>query len=358
MAPQHSECSRSSAWGKPQKNPDLHELHSFREDHDCRLINRLPLRDLKNSGTVFSSRFPHDLMTSFRIDPAALVHTLGPEGTFSDQAARVFQPLQEQVRYSRTFAEALFQVSANPDAMAVVPIENSVAGTVSQVQDSLVSEDLVILSEVNLPIGYSLLASAELEKIQTLYAHPQALEQSSGFVTRQLPGARPSFTYSNIDSGIRFLEQVENSKDPVAALVPASFALKHPQFLSAADIQDYKNNTTRFLLVQKRGKDRRNDFSKTKTALYVEFQEDRPGLLYRMLSVFNLFGVNLCRLESRPSKTTPWMYVFYVDFYNLPETEACLEVLKTSRFSFKILGSYDVKKYQSFPDFEGEPIDS
>ncbi|MEC9230712.1 MAG: prephenate dehydratase, partial [SAR324 cluster bacterium] len=119
-------------------------------------------------------------------------------------------------------------------------------------------------------------------------------------------------------------------------------AMKHPQYLFAENIQDFKNNTTRFLLVKSRGELQDYDFTREKTALFVEFQEDRPGLLYKMLSVFNLFGINLCRLESRPSKTTPWMYVFYVDFYNIPESQACLDVLKTSMFNYHILGSYDV----------------
>ena len=82
------------------------------------------------------------------------IFTLGPEGTFSDEAARVFQNKPDLLRYSSTFAEALLQVSQNLKSSAVVPIENSVAGTVAQVQDALVSMDLVILGEVSLPITY------------------------------------------------------------------------------------------------------------------------------------------------------------------------------------------------------------
>ena len=204
------------------------------------------------------------------------------------------------------------------------------------------SLDLVILGEVSLPITYSLLASADPKDIKNCFTHSQAFEQTSRWSAKNLPQVSPQFTRSNIDSGLQFLEKVEQGDESVAAIVPVSFAMKHPQYLFAENIQDFKNNTTRFLLVKSRGELQDYDFTRKKTALFVEFQEDRPGLLYKMLSVFNLFGINLCRLESRPSKTTPWMYVFYVDFYNIPGSQACLDVLKTSMFNYHILGSYDV----------------
>ena len=91
------------------------------------------------------------------LDPVTAVYTLGPEGTFSDEAARLFQHQPDLIRYSSTFAEALLEVRQDPLQAAVVPIENSVAGTVAQVQDALVSMDLEILAEVSLPITYSLL---------------------------------------------------------------------------------------------------------------------------------------------------------------------------------------------------------
>ena len=224
------------------------------------------------------------------------IFTLGPEGTFSDEAARVFQNKPDLLRYSSTFAEALLQVSQNPKSAAVVPIENSVAGTVAQVQDALVSMDLVILGEVSLPITYSLLASADPKEIKNCYTHSQAFEQTSRWSAKNLPQVSPQFTRSNIDSGLQFLEKVEQGDESVAAIVPVSFAMKHPQHLFAENIQDFKNNTTRFLLVKSRGELQDYDFTRKKTALFVEFQEDRPGLLYKMLSVFNLFGLSLIHI--------------------------------------------------------------
>ena len=269
------------------------------------------------------------------------IFTLGPQGTFSDEATKKVLTSGVSVIYTGTFVEALLKVTENPEAVAVVPVENSVAGTVAQVQDSLVSNDLVILGEINLLIEYALLANAELEQIKYCFAHPQALEQCSGYLSKNMRQAESKLTRSNVDSGIQFLEGIDSGSTPLAAIVPVSFAEDKSQWKYDSGIQDYQNNTTRFLVVRARQAKEQLDFSCKKTSLYVEFQDDRSGLLYQLLSVFNLFQINLCRLESRPAKDTPWAYVFYVDFYNSTETEACLEVLRFSNFRFKVLGSYD-----------------
>ena len=275
-------------------------------------------------------------------DNYSQIFTLGPEGTFSDEAAKKICGNGVIVTYTGTFAEALFRVTKDPDSVAVVPIENSVAGTVAQVQDSLVSNKLVILGEMNLLIEYSLIANVAPEDVKLCYAHPQALEQSIKFLSKNLTDSQNQLTRSNVDSGIQFLQAINSDKGALAAIVPASFADSYPEWKVATGIQDYHNNTTRFLVVRPSQENEEHDFSRKKTSLYVEFQEDRSGLLYELLSVFNLFQINLCRLESRPAKDTPWAYVFYVDFYNTEHIEACLDVMRVTKFNFKVLGSYDL----------------
>ena len=277
-----------------------------------------------------------------QLDNCSQIITLGPKGTFSDEAAQKIRGEGVIVTYTSTFAEALFRVTEEPDSVAVVPIENSVAGTVAQVQDSLVNNKLVILGEINLLIEYSLLANVALEKVKLCYAHPQALEQSSKFLSKNLTASQNQLTRSNVDSGIQFLEAIKSDKKALAAIVPASFADSYPEWKVASGIQDYHNNTTRFLIVRTRRENEEHDFLRKKTSLYVEFQEDRSGLLYELLSVFNLFQINLCRLESRPAKDTPWAYVFYVDFYNTEHTKACLDAMQVTKFNYKVIGSYDL----------------
>ena len=277
-----------------------------------------------------------------QLNNSSQIFTLGPEGTFSDEAAQKICGDGVVITYTGTFAEALFRVTEDPDSVAVVPIENSVAGTVAQVQDSLVSNKLVILGEINLLIEYSMLANDTLEDVKLCFAHPQALEQSSKFLSTNLTEPQNQLTRSNVDSGIQFLQAINSDKGALAAIVPASFADSYPEWKVASGIQDYHNNTTRFLVVRPRQENEEYDFSRKKTSLYVEFKEDRSGLLYKLLSVFNLFQINLCRLESRPAKDTPWAYVFYVDFYNTEHSEACLDVMRVTKFNYKVLGSYDL----------------
>lgn len=277
-----------------------------------------------------------------QLDNCSQIITLGPKGTFSDEAAQKICGEGIIVSYTGTFAEALFRVTEEQDSVAVVPIENSVAGTVAQVQDSLVNNKLVILGEINLLIDYSLLANVAPENVKLCYAHPQALEQSSKFLSKNLTASQNQLTRSNVDSGIQFLEAIKSDKKALAAIVPASFADSYPEWKVASGIQDYHNNTTRFLIVRPRRDNEEHDFLRKKTSLYVEFQEDRSGLLYELLSVFNLFQINLCRLESRPAKDTPWAYVFYVDFYNTEHTKACLDAMQVTKFNYKVIGSYDL----------------
>ena len=116
---------------------------------------------------------------------------------------------------------------------------------------------------------------------------------------------------------------------------------EYQDFVVAKNIQDYANNTTRFVVVRKREDKEQLDFRKRKTSLFIEFETDRAGLLYEMLSIFNAYRINLCRLESRPSKRVPWSYVFFVDLYNNQESQRCLNDLEQAGFRAKILGCYN-----------------
>ena len=224
--------------------------------------------------------------------------------------------------------------------MAVVPIENSVAGTVTQIQDALVTEELIILDEFPMRIRYALLANAPLQQVTQFFAHEQAYGQTLQYTARHLCSADHIYTRSNTDSATQFLSTKEQLT-PQAAIVPINLVEEHQDFVVAQDIQDYPNNTTRFVVVRKREDREQLDFRKRKTSLFIEFETDRAGLLYEMLSIFNAYRINLCRLESRPSKRIPWSYVFFVDLYNSQESQRCLSDLEQAGFRAKILGCYD-----------------
>ena len=268
------------------------------------------------------------------------VFTLGPAGTFSDQAARQVCSNFDAIHYTKNFNEAIVRVSETPNSVAVVPIENSVAGTVTQIQDALVTEELIILDEFPMRIRYALLANAPLQQVTQFFAHEQAYGQTLQYTARHLCSADHIYTRSNTDSATQFFSTSEQ-RIPQAAIVPINLVEEHQDFVVAQDIQDYPNNTTRFVVVRKREDQEQLDFMQRKTSLFIEFETDRAGLLYEMLSIFNAYRINLCRLESRPSKRIPWSYVFFVDLYNNQESQRCLSDLEHSGFRAKILGCYD-----------------
>ncbi len=282
---------------------------------------------------------------------------LGPEGTYSDVAARRLLahlgapdlPLE----YTRTIPEVFDRAEADPDAWGITPIENSDIGTVVQAQDSLVRHAVTVVWEVSLRIRFSAVSRVPAEAVQTLYTHPVAYDQCSQFVASRLPQAKVVFTESNAASGLRFLEAGggaaggEASPVPVAAIVPEEFGAAHARWLLQAGVQNFANNTTRFLAVRRRSvrmeatQGEAFDFSRRKTALFIEPSEDRPGLLYRLLSIFNTYNLNLCRLESRPDRIKPWNYVFFIDFNNAPGSAQCIADLHRTGHRITVLGSFD-----------------
>ena len=268
------------------------------------------------------------------------VFTLGPPGTFSDQASKQVCSNFEAIQLTKNFNEAIVRVAKTHHSVAVVPIENSVAGTVTQIQDALVTEELIILDELPMRIRYALLANAPLQQVTQFFAHEQAYGQTLQYTARHLCSADHIYTRSNTDSAEQFFLTREQQISQ-AAIVPINLVEKHQDFVVAQNIQDYPNNTTRFVVVRKREDKEKLDFRKQKTSLFIEFETDRAGLLYEMLSIFNAYRINLCRLESRPSKRIPWSYVFFVDLYNNQESQQCLSDLNQAGFRAKILGCYD-----------------
>jgi prephenate dehydratase len=271
------------------------------------------------------------------------LYALGPAGTYSDVAARKLRAHLKlpdvPIVYTRTLPEVFDRAEADAEAWGVAPIENSDAGTVLQAQDRLVRHTLTAVWEVSLPIRFSALSRVPAGEARTLFVHPVAFEQCSVFVAARLPHAQVTFVDSNAAAGVRYLEAAHG--DPVAAIVPADFALAHPRHLLQADVQNFANNTTRFLALRRRVEPERFDFTRRKTALFIEPKEDRPGLLYSLLSVFNRYSLNLCRLESRPDRVAPWQYVFFIDITNGPGSAQCIEDLKATGHRITVLGSFD-----------------
>lgn len=276
--------------------------------------------------------------------PITKIYALGPEGTFSDHAARRAQQhfasqhgVRPELVYTRTIPEALEHASRDPGTCAVAPIENSEAGPVLATQDNLARFGLNVAWEINLQVRFTLLANAPLSQITRVYVHPVAQQQCDIFLAARLPNPEISHTRSNVDSAERWAAAPNEAS---AAIVPWDLAPPREPAVVIADIQNDQQNTTRFVVAMTTSA-LSPDFSRSKTSLLIEPDADRPGLLFEILSVFKKYDINLCRIESRPARTRPWAYVFYLDITNNGRAEQAVSELRTHPWQTVLLGTYD-----------------
>ncbi len=278
--------------------------------------------------------------------PVERIYTLGPEGTFSERAA-------ERVRahvaaaggpparliYTPTIPEALARAAADPASLAVAPLENSDSGTVVVTQDGLARGPLRIEWQVDVRVRYAILAGGPLDEVRSLYAHPLAHAQCDLYLAERLPGAAVTFTGSNAESGRRLLAEGTRAS---AAIVPLEYAARHAPLVRAEDVQNAPDNRTRFVAARALASARPPDFSRPLASLAVDPGENRPGVLWEILGAFAARAINLRRVESRPARTGPWAYVFYLDLENNGATEGALEALRARGHGVRLLGTYDL----------------
>lgn len=261
---------------------------------------------------------------------------LGPEGTWTHQAA--IKKFGHSVGYSPqpNFAEVFDQVGRRRADYGVVPIENSTEGAVSHTLDLFVDSPLKICAQVVLRIENGLMAAIPREHIRTLYSHPQVFGQCRNWILKHFPEA----DLVEVSSTTRAAALArEKAAEGAAALGGPLAAELHDLELLEACIQDSATNTTRFLVIGEKtcpptGHDR--------TSLLFSIS-DQPGSLVRALQAFEHFDINMSKIESRPSKRKDWEYVFYVDLAGHCEdakVRDALAEIKKHCSQVKLLGSY------------------
>lgn len=261
---------------------------------------------------------------------------LGPEGTWTHQAA--IKKFGHSVHYSpqANFADVFDQVARRKADYGVVPIENSTEGAVSHTLDLFVDSPLRICAQILLRIDNCLMASIPREQIKTLYSHPQVFGQCRQWLHRNFPEAG-IIEVSSTTAAAQLARQ--NAGAGAAALGgPLAAELNSLEILEHS-IQDRATNTTRFLVIGEKtcpptGRDR--------TSILFAIH-DRPGSLVRALQAFDQFHVNMSKIESRPSKQKDWEYIFYVDLAghcDEPVVRDALGELEKHCSLVKLLGSY------------------
>jgi prephenate dehydratase len=267
------------------------------------------------------------------------VSLLGPRGTFSEEAALKFFKDPEMIY--RGDIEAIFEDVLSGEAEnGLVPIENSLEGSVGVTLDLLLKKDVKIRGEVVIDVRHSLMAlpGASLNDLREVISHPHALAQCRGFI--KMHGLKTK-NYPSTAGAARDL--AEKRLQGVAAIAPERAARLYGLQIIERDIQDEDFNQTRFLVIALEdspvtGRD--------KTSVIFALSH-RPGSLYEALWPFARAGINLTKIESRPSRKALGDYVFYLDFEGHRRDKDVAEVLSQlrSRVTFlKVLGSYPAAK--------------
>ena len=259
---------------------------------------------------------------------------LGPEATFTHQAA--IRRFGSSLRYSpqNTIADVFSEVALNRAAYGVVPVENSTEGVVTHTLDMFVDSELKIVSQIVLRVQHCLLANCKMSQIRKLFVHPQSLAQCRAWVQEHLRGVELIETSSNARSA-----EMAKAHRHTAAIAGAIAAERYGLGILASDIQDNASNATRFLVL---GRQYTPPTARDRTSLMFSIN-DRVGALHRALSPFRRYKINMTKIESRPSKRRAWDYFFFVDcdgHVSQKKVARAIAELERQCAFVKVLGSY------------------
>ncbi|MBF0109565.1 MAG: prephenate dehydratase [Magnetococcales bacterium] len=271
-------------------------------------------------------------------------------GAYSEQACRERFPGEEYVP-CKTFEDVFSMVEEGQADLGVVPVENSMAGGISDSYDLLAAHHLHITGEYYLKVSHCLLGIdvARIEDITTVASHPQALAQCRAFIRKRGWHRRSVYDTAGAASDLA-TRQDKHEAAIASALCAELYGLK----ILMRGIQENRMNTTRFLVISREEWHDRGELP-CKTSLFFEVR-NIPAALYKCLGGFATNNVNLTRLESRPIPGKHWSYHFHLDFQGRPEDPHCrlaLEELGFFTSNFKILGCYPES-----PDTMEEPADA
>ncbi len=260
----------------------------------------------------------------------------GEPGAYSENAVLSFFGSPSQPVPCRRFSDVFRSVETGETEFGVVPIENSIEGSVNQVYDLFLKYDHKVCGEIVLKIAHCLIANpgVNLNGITVIYSHPQALEQCRGFLEGL--NCEMMSTYDTAGS----VKMIKEKKLMDAGAVAGKRAAEiYEMSVLAEDVSDNPHNYTRFFVLSKTdvspsGNDKTSVIFSTKHL---------PGALFQVLEEFAERGINLTKIESRPTKRRPWEYNFYLDFEGHKSEKRCaeaLEGLRNKAVFVKVLGSY------------------
>jgi chorismate mutase / prephenate dehydratase len=276
------------------------------------------------------------MSSALALEKTMTVAYLGPEATFTHQAA--IHRFGSSLHYlpQKTITDVFAEVGKNRADYGVVPVENSTEGVVTHTLDMFVDSDLKIVAQIVMPVQHCLLSRAKRARIRRLFVHPQTLAQCRNWIREKLPEAEILETSSNARSA-----ELAAGRRNSAAIAGLLAAKKYKLPILEQDIQDNLQNVTRFLVL---GRQCSPPTRRDRTSLMFSIPH-RVGSLHHALTAFRRFRINMTRIESRPSKRRAWEYFFFVDcdghFQDAKVAKALRRLQEQGAF-VKVLGSYPV----------------
>ena len=243
-------------------------------------------------------------MTIHSLVEDMIIGLLGPEGTYSEKAA-IKLDMKARLVFFDDLEDVIGSVLTREVDCGVVPIENSLEGSIGITMDALKEYDIYIIGEVIVPIRHCLLSKGHMEDIKVILSHSQGLAQCRKFIREHFRDVKIQTTGSTSHAA-----KLTSEFSGMAAIASRESAQKYGLDILADDIQDYIENYTRFAVL---GNNIPEPTGHDKTSIIVHLGHDRPGALHDLLGEFANGNINLTKIESRPSKMGLGDYLFYID---------------------------------------------
>ena len=311
----------------------------YRPDREAQVLRKVIERNAGQEDTLTDAvmlRVFREIMSAClaQQEPMRIAY-LGPEGTFTQQA--VYKQFGHSVSAiaQPSIEDVFLQVQAGEADFGVVPVENSTQGIVSHTLDMFLNSEIKIAAEVELRIHQHLLTQAKsLAQIERVYAHQQSLAQCKHWLNAHLPNAELIGVSSNAEAARRV-----RVMDDAAAIASQHASEVYGLPVLFGNIEDHVDNTTRFLVLGRALLPASGD---DKTTLLIA-GSDGPGALFQMIEPLSKHGINMSRIESRPSRQGRWDYVFFIDVDGHatdPALSQAIEALEGQARLVKVLGCY------------------
>jgi chorismate mutase/prephenate dehydratase len=308
----------------------------YRPDREALVLRRIKDMNPGPLSDETAARFFRELMSScLALEKPLEIAFLGPEGTFTQQAAfKHFGQTVNTVPVS-TINDIFTEVENQHCQFGVVPVENSTEGVVTHTLDRFISSSLKICGEVEIRVHQNLMGRVKnLKEITEVFSHQQSLAQCSQWLDTHLPHAVRTAVSSNAEAA----RLVADNKYTAAIAGEVAASIYSLDILEK-NIEDESNNTTRFMII---GQQEPSSTGLDKTSLLVS-TGNHSGSLHDILQPFAEHGISMSHIESRPSKQALWDYVFFIDIVGHQDDDnvsTALEQLKECVSSLSILGSY------------------